>query len=298
MIGRQGRGLPAHEPGQLLDLRHGRGHRPVRRGVRHRRHGLDLLSAVLGRVTDLGRSHGARHLRARHLLDHDGLNFIVTTHTLRGTGLDWVQLPLFVWAIYATAIIQVLATPVLGITLLLLGRRPLLRARPLRPERRRRPRPLSAPLLVLLAPGRLHHDPAGHGCDLRGRVHLQPEEHLRLHGSSPSRRSASPSSASWSGATTCSSAGSRVHAGAGVLRPAHVAGRDLSARSRCSTGSARCTAARSRFKTPMLYALAFIFLFAVGGPTGWSWRTFARHALCTTPTSWSRTSISSWWVAR
>lgn len=49
-----------------------------------------------------------------------GLNFIVTIHKLRAPGLTWYKLPLFVWALYATAIIQVLATPVLGITLILL----------------------------------------------------------------------------------------------------------------------------------------------------------------------------------
>ncbi|HTL32023.1 MAG TPA: cbb3-type cytochrome c oxidase subunit I [Kofleriaceae bacterium] len=50
-----------------------------------------------------------------------GLNFIVTVHTLRAKNLGWTQLPLFVWAVYATAIIQVLATPVLGMSLLLVG---------------------------------------------------------------------------------------------------------------------------------------------------------------------------------
>ncbi len=49
-----------------------------------------------------------------------GLNFIVTVHKLRAPGLTWGRLPLFVWATYATSIIQVLATPVLAITLLLL----------------------------------------------------------------------------------------------------------------------------------------------------------------------------------
>ncbi|MBZ0265485.1 cytochrome c oxidase subunit I [bacterium] len=49
-----------------------------------------------------------------------GLNFIVTVHKLRVPGLTWFKLPLMVWALYATAIIQVLATPVLAITLLLL----------------------------------------------------------------------------------------------------------------------------------------------------------------------------------
>jgi cytochrome c oxidase subunit 1 len=49
-----------------------------------------------------------------------GLNFIITIHKLRAPGLTWTRLPLFCWAIYATSIIQVLATPVLAITLVLL----------------------------------------------------------------------------------------------------------------------------------------------------------------------------------
>lgn len=49
-----------------------------------------------------------------------GLNFIISIHKLRAPGLSWSRLPLFLWAIYATSIIQVLATPVLAITLLLL----------------------------------------------------------------------------------------------------------------------------------------------------------------------------------
>ncbi len=50
-----------------------------------------------------------------------GLNFIVTVHRLRAPGLTWGRLPLFVWALYATSIIQVLATPVVGVTLLLVA---------------------------------------------------------------------------------------------------------------------------------------------------------------------------------
>lgn len=49
-----------------------------------------------------------------------GLNFIATVHTLRCPGMTWFRLPLFVWAIYGTAILQVLATPVIGITMVLL----------------------------------------------------------------------------------------------------------------------------------------------------------------------------------
>ncbi len=48
-----------------------------------------------------------------------GLNFIVTIHKMRAPGLTWFRLPLFIWANYATSIIQLLATPVLGIALLL-----------------------------------------------------------------------------------------------------------------------------------------------------------------------------------
>jgi cytochrome c oxidase subunit 1 len=50
-----------------------------------------------------------------------GLNFIVTVHTLRAPGLGWMRMQLFVWAIYATSIIQVLATPVIGLTVMLVG---------------------------------------------------------------------------------------------------------------------------------------------------------------------------------
>ena len=50
-----------------------------------------------------------------------GINFITSIHTLRPPGMTWFRMPLFLWGIYATAVIQVLATPVLGITLLLIA---------------------------------------------------------------------------------------------------------------------------------------------------------------------------------
>lgn len=50
-----------------------------------------------------------------------GLNFVVTTHKLRAPGMTMTRIPLFVWALYSTAIIQVLATPVLAITVFLLA---------------------------------------------------------------------------------------------------------------------------------------------------------------------------------
>jgi cytochrome c oxidase subunit 1 len=50
-----------------------------------------------------------------------GLNFVVTTHRMRAPGLTWFRLPLFVWTLYATSIIFLLATPVLAMTLALVA---------------------------------------------------------------------------------------------------------------------------------------------------------------------------------
>ncbi len=50
-----------------------------------------------------------------------GLNFIVTVHKMRAPGMTWGRLPLFIWAHYATSLIQVLGTPVVAITIALLA---------------------------------------------------------------------------------------------------------------------------------------------------------------------------------
>ena len=49
-----------------------------------------------------------------------GMNFITTIHRLRAKGMGFFQMPLFCWGLYATSWIQVIATPVVGITLVLL----------------------------------------------------------------------------------------------------------------------------------------------------------------------------------
>jgi cytochrome c oxidase subunit I len=56
-----------------------------------------------------------------------GLNFIVTIHKMRAPGLTWYRLPLFIWSLYATSLIQVLGTPVLAITIVLLAMERVLR---------------------------------------------------------------------------------------------------------------------------------------------------------------------------
>jgi len=49
-----------------------------------------------------------------------GLNFLVTMHRMRAPGMTWFKMPLFPWALYATSWIQVLATPIIGITLMMI----------------------------------------------------------------------------------------------------------------------------------------------------------------------------------
>lgn len=50
-----------------------------------------------------------------------GLNFITTIHRMRAPGMSWFKMPLFTWSLYATAWVQILATPIVGITLLLVA---------------------------------------------------------------------------------------------------------------------------------------------------------------------------------
>ncbi len=50
-----------------------------------------------------------------------GLNFVVTIHKMRAPGMTWFRMPLFIWAMYATSIIQILGTPVIAITLALVA---------------------------------------------------------------------------------------------------------------------------------------------------------------------------------
>jgi cytochrome c oxidase subunit 1 len=140
-----------------------------------------------------------------------GVNFIVTIHKLRPKGMGWFRMPLFLWALYATSIIQILATPVLGITLLLLIAERASRRGHLRPGQGRRPGALPALLLVLQPPGGVHHDPARHGRD---------------------QRVIAPSATSTSSATSSSPSAQRRHRPAGLPRvgPPHVRERPVQRR--------------------------------------------------------------------
>ena len=119
MIGAQGPGFPAAQSAELVPVHRRRAVDALRAGRRRRRHRLDVLHAVLDACTPTAtwswRSSAVFIAGFSSILT--GLNFIVTIHKMRAPGMTWFRLPLFVWSIYATSIILVLATPVLAITL-------------------------------------------------------------------------------------------------------------------------------------------------------------------------------------
>ena len=115
MLGAKDVAFPQAQPALALPLLTG-AHRALGDDPRRRRHRLDLLHARTAPprpTTVVPILLGVFILGFSSILT--GLNFIVTIHTLRAPGLTWMRMPLFVWAIYATSIIQVLATPVLGL---------------------------------------------------------------------------------------------------------------------------------------------------------------------------------------
>lgn len=90
-----------------------------------------------------------------------GLNFIATVHKMRAPGLTWFRLPLFIWANYATAILMMLGTPVIAITVFLVALERVWGGGDFRSEPRRRPGPFPAHVLVLFASRGVHHDSPG-----------------------------------------------------------------------------------------------------------------------------------------
>ena len=103
-------------------------------------------------------------------------------HKLRAPGHELVRLPLFIWGIYATGMIQVLATPVLAITLVLLLIERVLQIGIFDPAYRRRSGAVPALLLVLFASGGVHHDSAGHGRYQRNHSDLRRKKRFSATG--------------------------------------------------------------------------------------------------------------------
>ena len=110
-----------------------------------------------------------------------GLNFIVTIHRMRAPGMTWFKMPLFLWATYATSLINILGTPVIAITALLIAAERLFNFGFFDPARGGDPGAVPAPVLVLLAPGGLHHGAAGDGGDQRAGRRVLPQADVRVH---------------------------------------------------------------------------------------------------------------------
>ena len=138
-----------------------------------------------------------------------GLNFIVTIHRMRAPGMTWNRLPLFIWAHYATSIIQLLGTPVIAITLVLVVLERALHLGIFDPTRGGDPLLFQHLFWFYSHPAVYIMILPAHGRDQRDCALLLAQTHLRLQASSPSRASPSRCSAFWSGHTTCSWPASR-----------------------------------------------------------------------------------------
>ena len=128
MIGAHDLAFPRLNLAQLVSLQ------PVGSGVallslhRRRRHRLDLLPAVFDRYSNaLMSRRGAGGFYQRLFDDHDGAQFRRDDPPTARSGDDLDRLPLFIWAIYAVSVVMLMATPVLAMSLLLLGARAVFR---------------------------------------------------------------------------------------------------------------------------------------------------------------------------
>ena len=124
------------------------------------------------------------------------VNYITTIINMRAPGMTLYRMPMTIWAMFITAILQAFALPVLTVALILqlldktigtnffLPRRPDLRQLADR-RRQRAAAAVAASVLVLFAPGRVHHDSAGHGHGVGHHQHLRPPAAVRLPGHDP-----------------------------------------------------------------------------------------------------------------
>ena len=122
MIGAKDLAFPEAEPAELVHLLRRLAVHDVRDGERRSRHGWTFytpFSTVASTTAVVPAALGIFINGFSCILT--GLNFIVTIHRMRAPGMTWFRLPLFVWAHYATSLIQVLGTPVLAITIVLVA---------------------------------------------------------------------------------------------------------------------------------------------------------------------------------
>ncbi len=194
-----------------------------------------------------------------------GLNFIVTVHRMRAPGMTWFRMPLFVWAQYATALIQVLGTPVIAVTIVLVFCERALHIGIFDPA-------LGGDPVLFQHLFWFYSHPAVYIMVLPGMgviselISTFSRKPIFGYGFVACVDLPSRSSAFSSGATTCSSARSRSSPGWCFRSSA------TSSPSRPPIKIFNWTATLYKgsisFETPMLYAFGFIGLFTIGGLTG------------------------------
>ena len=194
------------------------------------------------------------------------LNFLVTIITMRAPGMNFWRMPLLVWANLSTSLLVVAATPfIAGVQFMVLFDR-ILHTNFFQCGLRRRHGQLPAHLLVLLAPGRLHHDAARLRDRQRGDLDPRPQTDLRLPAD---------------GARADRDRGPQLH---GLGAP-HVRRRDVQLAAGADDDHDAADRGADRDQdlllagdavrgeihlrsTAMLFALAFIVTFTIGGISG------------------------------
>ena len=194
-----------------------------------------------------------------------GLNFIVTIHKMRAPGLTWFRLPLFVWSLYATSLIMVLATPVLAITLALMSVERFWGVGIFDPK-------LGGDPILFQHLFWFYSHPAVYIMILPG-MGVMSElitcfSRKRIFGYdwSPSRAWRLPCSASWFGVITCLSSSQSIYAGMVFSILSFLVA--VPSAIKVFNWTATLHKGSIHFATPMLYALGFIGLFTIGGLTG------------------------------
>jgi cytochrome c oxidase subunit 1 len=210
-------------------------------------------------------------------------------HKLRPEGMGWFKLPLLVWALYSTSIIQVLATPVLGITLLLLAVEHVLQVGIFDPA-------LGGDPVLFQHFFWFYSHPAVYIMILPA-IGVISESHSHVFSRKPIF-----------GYRSSRSSDLDRPARLPRLGPPHVHERSVGARGhdlqrvdlqrgdpvgiKVFNWVATMYKGSIALKTPMLYASLHLILFAIGGLTGLFLGTLSTTSTCTTPTSSSRTSTT------
>ena len=194
------------------------------------------------------------------------INFITTIFNMRAPGMTLHKMPLFVWSILVTVFLLLLSLPVLAgaITMLLTDRH--FGTVVLQRGGRRRSDPLPASVLVLRPSGSVHPDPAGLRHDQPCHRAPSPSGRSSAISAWPMPWSRSASSASWSGRTTCTRWACRVDTKAYFVFATMVIA--VPTGIKMFSWIATMWGGSIEFKTPMLWAIGFVFLFTVGGVTG------------------------------